>query len=126
MKITRVTDTELVLFLIGKAKENGLNVCENYERYANEGDLQGYNYFHLDEKRKDISGTTGKDYNKTVISVDEMMEEIKKYKILNTGTFKLTKDYTAEIDYSGEVIRVGCQTIPFKTVNELYKKINNL
>jgi hypothetical protein len=46
--------------------------------------------------------------------------------ILNTGTFKLTKDYTAEIDYSGEVIRVGCQTIPFKTVNELYKKINNL
>jgi len=120
MKITRVTDTELVLFLIGKAKENGLNVCENYERYANEGDLQGYDYFHLDEKRKDISGTTSRYYNKTVISIDEMMEEIKKYKHTR---IKLTDQYTAVIDRDNRVVNVGCQVISFDKVMELYEAL---
>ena len=120
MKKTRVTDTELVLFLIGKAKENGLDVCENYERYANEGDLQGYDYFHLDEKRKDISGTTSRYYNKTVISIDEMMEEIKKYKHTR---IKLTDQYTAVIDRDNRVVNVGCQVISFDKVMELYEAL---
>jgi hypothetical protein len=38
-------------------------------------------------------------------------------------TIKLTNDYKAIINYSKEVVEVGCQTIPFSKVEELAKLI---
>ena len=37
---------------------------------------------------------------------------------------KLTSDYTAEIDRTAKVVRVGCQTISFDTVHELARLIS--
>jgi hypothetical protein len=38
---------------------------------------------------------------------------------------KLTSDYTAAIDLKNKVVKVGCQTITFDKVEELYKIIHS-
>jgi len=38
---------------------------------------------------------------------------------------KLTSDYTAAIDLKDKVVKVGCQTITFDKVEELYKIMHN-
>jgi hypothetical protein len=38
---------------------------------------------------------------------------------------KLTSDYTAAIDLKNKVVKVGCQTITFDKVEELYKIMHN-
>ena len=38
--------------------------------------------------------------------------------------FKLTKDYTAMVNFENKYIQVGCQTISFETINSLHKLIN--
>jgi hypothetical protein len=119
MKITKVTNPELVLFLIGKAKESGLDVCGFYESYANTGDVRRYTYFKLDKTDKMIVGNTGENGGEK-ISIDEMMEEIKSYKYTK---IKLTDQYTAVIDRDNRVVNVGCQVIPFDKVMELYEAL---
>jgi hypothetical protein len=39
-------------------------------------------------------------------------------------TLQLTEDYEAIIDKNKSIVIVGCQRIPFDTVKELYKLIN--
>ncbi len=36
---------------------------------------------------------------------------------------RLTDDYEAVVDYSGKIVKVGCQNIPFSKVKELYNLI---
>lgn len=36
----------------------------------------------------------------------------------------LTSEYEAIVDYEKEVVKVGCQTIPFSKVQELYDVVN--
>jgi len=57
---------------------------------------------------------------------EKAIETAKKFidSIKSISTFQLTKDYSAEIDYNKEVIKVGCQEISFDKVNELAKQIN--
>lgn len=38
-------------------------------------------------------------------------------------TLKLTSDYNAKVDYTNSIVEVGCQSIPFSKVEELYKLI---
>lgn len=38
-------------------------------------------------------------------------------------TLKLTTDYTAEVNYNTKIVQVGCQSIPFATVEVLAKLI---
>jgi hypothetical protein len=40
-----------------------------------------------------------------------------------TKILKLTDDYTAIVDYTKQVVNVGCQVIPFETVEKLAKLI---
>jgi hypothetical protein len=119
MKITRVTNPELVLFLIGKAKESGLDVCSFYESYANTGDVGRFTYFKLDTKLKVVVGNTGEDGGEK-ISIDEMMDEMKNCKYTS---IKLTDQYTAVIDRDNRVVNVGCQVISFDKVMELYEAL---
>ena len=37
----------------------------------------------------------------------------------------LNKDYTAEVNHAKNTVKVGCQTIPFSAIEELYKVMKN-
>lgn len=56
-----------------------------------------------------------------ILTVTEFIEAVENYK---PNRLKLTDEYTADIDFGKKVVKVGCQTIPFSKVTELYRMIN--
>ena len=47
------------------------------------------------------------------------------WKRKETVQVKLNSEYTAEVDRSSQTVKVGCQTIEFEKIEELYKAIKN-
>lgn len=54
-----------------------------------------------------------------VITIDELVKVIEHAKC-NFKSLQLTKDYNAEIDIDARTVKVGCQTITFDKLKELY------
>jgi len=79
-----------------------------------------YRYYYLDFLDKTLGATT-KEQTKgnTVIKAADFIKHILEYsdKVL----IELNPDYTAKVDKNEKVVRVGCQTIPFDKIKELYE-----
>jgi hypothetical protein len=106
--------------LISIAKEKGIPVCDCFEECIIDGNLK-WNFTIIidDEGVLGIRGTRTYDYK--FVTPGGVMDLILNYQ--PTTTVELNKNYTAIIDWSNSEIKVGCQTIPFNKVVELYDVI---
>ncbi len=101
--------------LIDIAEENGIDICPAYKNSIEDKSFH-WNVIKFDKQRRKIIGTqtTGGD-----CTFEEFLKEIS----TPLTKMRLTDDYEAVVDYSGKIVKVGCQNIPFSKVKELYNLI---
>jgi len=118
LRLKRSTSNELKKMLIEVAKTKGLNVCTLFEEQMGRWDFA----FNEDDIPDDIIyGIRDSVREYKEVTIGEMLDVILNFKVAEK--VRLTKDYTAIIDQKNKVVNVGCQTIPFEKVVELYNKI---
>jgi hypothetical protein len=100
--------------LLSVAKYNGLTVCEVYE------ESNGYPIFLFspsgDEDKINVFGTCHEE-GYTKVNLEEIMILLTSPKPV---VIELTKQYSAVIDKVNEIVHVGCQSIPFDKIKEVY------
>jgi hypothetical protein len=118
LRLKKSTSNELKKMLIEVAKIKGINVCTLFEE---EVDIWCF-AFDPGGDYDIIYGTNDDSIRKyKEITVGGMLDAILNFKV--PVKVQLTNDYTAIIDQENKVVKVGCQTIPFEKVVELYNKI---
>ena len=84
----------------------------SFPRVVTSGGLQGELSYH---KRDTVIASYGPtvSFKHWALTMDVQLKPNK--------TLKLTNDYNAVVNYAEKVVQVGCQTIPFETVQKLAK-----
>lgn len=102
--------------LIALAINKDLVICETY---LDEGPFK-WPIFILDTE-SEINILGGHSANSDLISFEKMIELIQKGPL---SFIELTKEYNAYVNKEKQIVKVGCQEIPFSKVKELYNLIN--
>lgn len=113
----RITEQYEYDTLLSVAKAKSIHICE---LYLKEG-WRKWPYFIYRPTLEEVLGAV---HSSRSCTLEEMLK-------LLTGhekpvvTVKLTSEYDAIIHKYDKVIKVGCQTIPFSKVEELYSLIKD-
>jgi len=106
-----------MLFSIAESKN--IEICKAYKSQG----PKVWNVFKFDKSRNKVIGLQEildcNEYN--IISLESMIIALESYNPI--ARIKLTDDYTAILDTENCIVTVGCQTIPFYKVKELYNAI---
>lgn len=89
-----------------------------------------YNSLHFSDT-DGISGYSWDSYPRAVnpkynvLSIEQFIQKCDTYEKKQITEIELTSSYSAVINKNSKTIQVGCQTIPFDKVDELYKLIHS-
>lgn len=118
--LSKQTNTEVKKSLIEIAKNQGLRVCDVYER-----EIDSWEFMLNDDSNIDwhILGVKKEaTHGIKILSPGQMMDKILKVK--PTINIRLNNDYEAIIDIEKGIVEVGCQKIPFDAVEAVFHAIN--
>jgi hypothetical protein len=111
-KVTKAPK-EIAAALLHLADSRGISVCGVYRREIGEWD-----YFCYNTESNKVSGCASVGTIRQEIGLGEMFELLANVK--PTNRMQLTENYEAVVNYNNKTVTVGCQTIPFEKVTELY------
>ena len=116
-------DSSVKKFLVEYALKKGVPVYHATLDDTKEGIPAYPNLIFSDGEICGTRSGEGADYYKTWLSVDEFMDYCDNWNECQLKTIQLTNDYDAEIDKVDKIVKVGCQTIPYDVIDELYKEM---
>jgi hypothetical protein len=114
MKTTTKASPEAVDAMFHLADSKGIQVCSTYRR-----EYERWKYFIYDTDSNKVYGSNVIESGGGEIGVGEMFESLANAK--PTNRMRLTETYEAVVNYNSQTVTVGCQTIPFEKVTELYR-----
>lgn len=123
MTVGKIPNLEIYISLLKYAKSKGIKTSKDTETGWKDSYKMGFKNIAFDASTNTLCGNSsylGDSTNKMWITIDEFIDHCNSFK---QSKLELTSDYTANIDFSTEVVNVGCQKIPFKKVEELYNLI---
>ena len=123
MTVGNIPTIDMYVSLFKYAQSKGIKSIKNTESEWRESYIKGFKNISYDASCHQLCGNCsypGDSTGKIWITIDEFIESCNSHA---QSTLELTSDYTAMIDFSNEIVNVGCQKIPFKKVEELFNLI---
>jgi len=111
----RNTNPMFVNALLGMLKGTGVAIYENSKEFDPEYPVVGWDGYQVSQFMSTL------DSFKVVDTMEEFINELF---ISDTIEMKLTDDYDATV--TADIVRVGCQSIPYDKVKELYDAMTSL
>ena len=109
----KIKSERLLQSMFDIAKENGIEVCANYEE-----EKTRWEYFVFNLFENEVVGS--KASLGESVSIDEMVDSLTESKL---NQLKLNENYLAVINRETSIVTVGCQNFSFEVNNKLAELI---